>query len=164
MNACKEFALDDVFAIVAIPVSNISAGDLMSPVNILTPTIDRSAVTTEMLTDAVTLGLQPVLEGGVLIPIIRNSGKAKDDESDSVAGRLHSVTVKCEADDRDSETWDHLRLLERTPSHLLLTYRDGSRAFVSATQDTYLCTVERSGSNTSVSFKIQNLIGMQLLV
>ena len=164
MNSCKEFSRDDVITIVAIPVQKISSSDPQSPVNRFSPTIERSAITPEMLDEAITIGRQPSSPEGVFVPIVRDSGKAKDDEADNVAGRLHSVTVKCEADDRDSETWDFLRLLERTPSHLLLTFRDNGSAFVAATDDTYLCTVERSGNTTSVSFKIQNLTGIQLLV
>ena len=95
---------------------------------------------------------------------MRKSGKAKDDENDSVAGRLHTVTVTCEADDRDSDVWNHLLTLERTPSHLLLTFRDSTRAFVSATEDTYLCNVECDGSKTSITLRVQNLMGIQLLV
>ena len=117
-----------------------------------------------MLSGSITIGLHPATPGGTLIPIMRKSGKAKDDESDSVAGRLHTVTVTCEADDRDSDVWNDLLTLERTPSHLLLTFRDNTRAFVAATQDTYLCTTERDGSKTSVTLRIQNLMGIQPLV
>ena len=92
---------------------------------------------------------------------MRFTGKAKDDESDSVAGRMHTVTVTCEVDDREFEVWDHLLTLERTYRHLILTFRDNSRAFVSSTQDTYLCSVERDGAKTTVTFRIQNLMGIQ---
>ena len=164
MTNCKEFVLDDVMAITAIPLANISASSITSPVNQLSPTIPSSAIVPSMLSSSITIGLQPAVLGGTLIPIMRKSGKAKDDESDSVAGRLHAVTVTCEADDRDSDVWNHLLTLERTPSHLLLTFRDNTRAFVSATEDTYLCNVERDGSKTSITLMVQNLMGIQLLV
>lgn len=162
MIFCKEYVLDDLMAIIAIPVANISASDPTSPVNALTPIIAQAGFNPS-LSGAITIGLQPATVGGTLIPITRKSGKAKDDESDSVAGRLHTVNVTCEADDRETDAWTHLFTLERTPSHLLLTFRGGQRAFVSATADTYLCTVERDGSKTSVTFKLQNLMGIQLL-
>lgn len=164
MPNCKEFILDDVMAITAIPLANISASSITSPVNQLSPTLPSSTIVPSMLSGSITIGLQPAVLGGTLIPIMRKSGKAKDDESDSVAGRLHTVTVTCEADDRDSDMWNHLLALERTPSHLLLTFRDNTRAFVSATEDTYLCNVERDGSKTSITLRIQNLMGIQLLV
>ena len=164
MTNCKEFVLDDLMAITAIPVSDISAGDPDSPVNRLTPTIPGEYFNPTM-DNAIVIGRQPATTDGVLIPIKRMSGKAKDDVSDSVAGRLHTVSVSCEVDDRDAEVWNHLLTLERTPSHLLLTFRDGvTHAFVSATEDTYQCNVERDGAKTSVSFKIQCLMGMQLIV
>lgn len=164
MNNCKEFILDDLMAITAIPVENISASEVASPVNKLTPTIAKTEFVPS-LTEAIVIGLQPATTGGALIPIRKRTGKAKDDESDSVAGRLHTVSVSCEVDDRDSSVWNDLLTLERTPRHLLLTFRDGvTQAFVAATEDTYQCTVERDGAKTSVAFKIQNLMGIQLLV
>lgn len=160
MSSCKEIQLDDVLAVVAVPLENISAGDVSSPVNTLAPTV---AAFTPSYAGAIAIGLQAPA-GVTLIPIERGSGKAKDDSSDSVAGRLHTVTVQCEADDRESSVWSHLLSLERTPRHLILSFRGGARAFVAATKDTYQCTVERDGAKTSVMFKIQCLMGMQLIV
>lgn len=161
-STCKEFVLDDLMAITAIPIENIPATAIDSVANRLTPTIAGSGFAPS-LTRAITIGMQPAEAGGILIPIRRFTGKAKDDESDSVAGRLHTVTVTCEVDDREAEVWDHLLTLERTCRHLLLTFRDNSRAFVSSTQDTYLCNVERDGSKTTVTFRIQCLMGIQLI-
>ena len=170
MNNCSEYLLDDLMAITAIPVDDIPSGDISSPVNRLTPTIPEEAFS-PTLTNAIVIGLQPATTDGALVPIMRKSGKAKDDEGDSVSGRLHTVTVQCEADDRETETdetgqtvYDHLLTLERTPCHLLLQFRGGARAFVSATEDTYLCNVERDGAKTSVAFKIQCLMGIQIIV
>ena len=158
-NNCKEFELDDVMAITAIPVEDMNLGTLAWQ---LQPTISTDYFS-PTLTHAITIGLQPALTGGTLIPIIHRTGKAKDAESDNVAGRQHNVSVVCEIDERDSECWNPLLTLERTPSHLLLTFRDNTRAFVSATKDTYICEVERDGAKTSVSFKIQNLMGIQTI-
>lgn len=160
MNNCKEFYLDDLLAVTAIPVADYTPGAAAWQ---LKPTIpDESFSPT--LTNAIAIGLQPAVENGRLVPIVRNSGKAKDDESDSVAGRLHTVSVSCEADDREGAVWDHLLALERTPSHLLLTFRGGARAFVMATEDTYTCETGRDGAKTSVTFRIQDLMGIQLIV
>ena len=159
MNSCKEFALDDLMAVTAIPVEDYRLGTLSWQ---LTPTIPSSAFS-PTLAHAITIGQTPATAGGRLIPIVKYSGKAKDNEGDSVAGRLHTVSVSCEADDRDPQVWNHLLALERTPSHLLLTFRDGTRGFVSATRDTYTCEVERSGAKTNVSLKVYDLMGIQLL-
>ena len=80
-----------------------------------------------------------------------------------MAGRLHTVTVQCEVDDRDGTVWADLLKLERTPAHLLLTFRGGIRAFVQGSIDTYHCEVERDGAKTSVQFKVQSLMGIQLI-
>jgi hypothetical protein len=74
------------------------------------------------------------------------------------------VTVNCQIDDRDPSVWTKLLTLERTPSHLMLTFRDKIRAFVQANKDTYLCTVDRDGAKTSVQFRIECLMGIQMLV
>ena len=160
MNNCKEFALDDVLAVTAIPVDDFNLGTAAWQ---LSPTID-SRYFTPTLTRSITIGLQPAVEGGTLIPIMRATGKAKDDTQDSVSGRLHTVKVSCEVDDRDAAVWSDLLTLERTPCHLLLTFRDRTRAFVAATQDTYLCQVSRDGAKTAVSLRVQDTIGIQLIV
>jgi hypothetical protein len=77
---------------------------------------------------------------------------------------LHKITVKCQIDDREPSVWANLLTLERTPSHLLLTFRDKSRAFVQGSKDTYLCTVDRDGAKTSVQFRIECLMGIQMIV
>lgn len=146
-------------AIIAIPVDDYTPG--FAPWQ-LTPTIPIAEFL-PVLDNAIAIGQKPAVADGALIPIIKLTGKAKDDESDSVASRMHKVSVSCQADDRDSETWNHLLSLERTPSHLLLTFRDGTRGFVQATVDTYACTVEREGAKTSVAFSIENTMGIQLL-
>ncbi len=157
MLTCKEFYLDDVMAITAIPISNFVLGTSAWQ---LTPTIPEGSFSPS-LASCITIGIQPATADGILIPIRRTTGKAKDDESDSVAGRIHTVTVNCEVDSRDTSIWDNLLTLERTPSHLLLTLRDQSRAFVQASEDTYICNAERNGSQTTVAFKIQCLMGIQ---
>ena len=166
MICCKDYELDDLLAVTAIPVTDFSPGTAAWQ---LTPTIANDQFM-PILTNAIAIGLQPAATGGKLIPIKRVSGKAKDNESDSVAGRKHTVNVSCEADDRNltadsrGETvLDYLLRLERTPSHLLLTFRGGQRAFVAATADTYLCNVERDGAKTGVTFNIENLMGIQLI-
>lgn len=176
MPTCKEFYLDDLMAITAIPVTsyNPAAVPVASPSGVtswqLTPTITIEDFAPSW-NGAVTIGLKPDATGVPLIPIIRASGKAKDDEKDSVAGRLHTVSVSCQVDDRDlsSDTavltiLDRLLQLERTPSHLFLTFRDNSCAFVQASKDTYLCTVDRDGAKTTVQFRIECLMGIQMLI
>ena len=160
MNKCSEFVLDDLMAITAIPVTDYVLGTAAWQ---LKPTIANTSFSPTTLNNAIVVGLQPATTGGKLVPIIKMTGKAKDAESDSVAGRQHTVTVSCEVDDRDGSVWDYLLDLERIPSHLLLTFRMGTRAFVAATRDTYLCEVERDGAKTSVTFKVNNLMGIQLI-
>lgn len=160
MTQCSEFVLDDLTAITAIPVSDYDLGILPWQLRPTVPSADFRPT----LARATVIGQRPAVAGGALIPIMKMTGKAKDDESDSVAGRLHKVSVSCRADDRDPAVWDYLLALERTPSHLLLTFRDGTRGFASATADTYICTVERDGAKTSVAFHIQNMMGIQLIV
>ena len=155
--SCREFLLDDIMAVTAVPVGNIGTADPSSPANAMTPAI---AAFSPPMAGAIAIGAQ----AGADIPIMRGTGKAKDDEADSVAGRLHTVTATCEVDDRDGEVWADLLTLERSQRHLLLTFRGGARAFVSASVDTYTCTVERNGAKTSVQFRIRNLMGIQLLV
>ena len=162
MINCREFERDDVVAITAIPIENIPAADVESFVNQLTPVIIQSGDGPSM-DGSVTIGLQPAVSGGTVIPIIRDSGKVKDDESDGVSGRLHTTTVSCEVDDRNWQTWNHLLALERMNSHLLLTFRGGTRAFVAATEDTYFCHVQRDDAKTSVTFRIQSIMGLQLV-
>lgn len=167
MTNCKEYVLDDVMAITAIPVSDFSVGT--SSWQIKPVIADNSFSPT--LTNAITIGLQPAVAGGMLVPIKRTTGKAQDSDGDNVAGRLHTVKVTCKVDDRDMSTGDdgltvldYLLKLERTPSHLLFTFRNNTRAFVSATEHTYLCNVERDGAKTSVSLRIQNTMGVQMIV
>ena len=145
-------------AITAIPIDDFNLGTLSWQI---TPTIPSSSFSPTTLTHAIVIGQKPATEGGKLIHIKRLTGKAKDSEGDATAGRLHTVSVSCTADERDDSVWDNLLLLERTPCHLLLSFRDGRRAFVKATKDTYICEVERDGAKTSVQFKIQNLMGVQ---
>lgn len=169
MPSCKEYILDEVMAITAIPVLdyNVAALPSGSPSGIISwllkPVIPKGQLS-PTLTRSITIGQKPAIDGGTLIPIMRLTGKAKDEESDQTAGRLHKVTVNCQIDDRDPSVWTNLLTLERTPSHLLLTFRDQSRAFVQASKDTYLCTVDRDGAKTSVQFHIECLMGIQMIV
>ena len=159
MTRCSEYELDDLTAITAIPVTDYNPGTAAwqlkttIPASAFSPVLDRS----------VTIGLRPAAAGASLVPIVRTTGKASDDEGDSVAGRLHTVKASCQADDRDGLVWADLLHLERTPCHRLLTFRGGTRAFAQATSDAYICTVERSGAKTTVIFRLQNLMGIQLL-
>ncbi|MBP5425119.1 MAG: hypothetical protein J6Y33_03485 [Prevotella sp.] len=160
MTNCSEFVLDDLMAVTAIPVDDFIPGFSAWQTGKTIPSGQFSPT----LTSSVTIGRQPAVAGGTLIPIIPWTGKARDEESDGVAGRLHTVTVTCQADDRDHAVWERLLALERTPSHLLLTFRDGTQGFVQATVDTYLMTTERDGAKTTVTFRIQDIMGIQLIV
>ena len=178
---CKEYLLDDIMAITAIPVTDIPASDPASPANALTPTISSDTFH-PTLAHAVTIGRTPLdltPSGGAqnraawLVPIRRLSGKAKDEEGDSVAGRLHTVTVTCEVDERNGEIWAPVTALggtpcslhlERTPCHIVLQFRDATRAFAAATPDSYLCTLDRDGAKVNIQFRLQNWLGLQMLV
>lgn len=157
MRTCGEYDLDDLLAITAIPVADYDLGthDWQLKANI------PNASFSPPLKNAIVIGQQPAVVGGIVIPIMRDSGGAKDSEDDSVAGRKHSVTVDCEADERDPEVREHLLYLERTPCHLLLRFRNGTYGFASCTEDTYSCDVDRDGAKTTVKFKLDNLMGIQ---
>lgn len=155
MNPCSEYVLSGVAAITAIPVA-----DYTSTAYMLSPVIDGDGFD-PIMDNAIVIGT--VASAGRIVPIVHSTGKLKDTTSDNVAGRLHNVSVECEADDRDTATWPVIRQLERTPSHLILMLHDGSRVFVRATEDTYLCTVERGSGKAAISFKIQNLMGVQAI-
>ena len=158
MLSCKEFELDDLLAITAVPIEDYTYWSEM----VFMPVI-RSIDFSLPVTNAIVIGKQPATSSGDLIPIIRFTGKAKDSESDSVAGRKHAVEVNCNVDNRDSESWTLLRTLEQTPRHLLLNFRNNTQGFVAATEDTYLCNVEHDGAKTSVSFRIENISGIQFI-
>ncbi len=158
MINCKEFALDDLRAVTAIPLAKYTP----SGTAILSPTIANESFNPTI--DSYAIVIASTASVGSLIPIKTSTCKAKDTEADSVAGRLHTVSVDCEVDGRDSSIWPLLLQLEQTPSHLILTSRDGTRFFVQGSEDTYLCTVERDGDKTSVSFKVQCLVGLQMII
>jgi hypothetical protein len=163
MGSCKEFALDDLMAIAAVPVSKYTP----SGTTMLAPAITDED-TLEMLdgivdADAIVIG-KSSKNGSALIPIMRGTGKVKDSENLNTAGRLHTVSVECEVDDRESEAWTLLHRLERMAAHLILTSRDGSRFFVQGSDDTYLCTVNRDGEKTGISLKVQCMMGAQMII
>lgn len=159
MKTCSEILLNDLLTITAIPLGDVS---IDTAVWQITPTIPKDEFS-PTLDNAVDIGRRRTGENA-FATMIRNSGKVKDDTGDSVAGRLHTVSVKCKVDDRDGSARDTLLMLERTPHHLLLTFRGEQRAFVQATKDSYTCTVERDAAETSVAFKVYNLMGIQMLV
>lgn len=164
---CKEYR-DDLITITAVPIAKISS---ITSVMLETGPVVSYDFSQHFDADTIVIGMSKARgtnDGvttavGSLVPIKHGTGKMKDNEGDGVAGRLHTVGVNCEVDDRDGNVWDNLLQLERTPCHLLLMFRDNSRAFVRATKDSYVCQVERDGGKTSVSFTIQNLTGIQLL-
>ena len=160
MNYCKEFVLDDVKAVSVIPLEDYNTGAVSWQLSAL---IDADLFSPVLL-NAITIGIQPAEPGGILIPIRKGTGSVKDEEQDAVAGRLHTVKVSCEVDDRDFTIWESLLLLERTPGHLLMTLADGTQVFAAATGDTYQCTVQRDGAKTTVSLRVQCVMGLQPIV
>ena len=157
MISCKEFALDDLCAITVIPTGKYTPVGM----TVLSPTIAEEDFNPTIDGDTTVIGSSAPV--GSLIPIKSSTGKAKDTETDNVAGRVHTVTVNCEVDDRDSGVWNLLQRIEQTPSHLVLTSRGGTKFFVQGTEYTYLCNTERDGDKTSVNFKIQCLMGLQIV-
>ncbi len=159
MGYCEEFILKDLTAITAVPVGDVTMG----ATELLTPTLQASQLTISYA-HAIVIGRVAATTNGDLIPIISDSGKAKDDVNDYTAGRRHKVTASCDVDDRDTATWNILRRLERDYFCLVLTFRDGARGFAYADEDTYSCTVERDGKDTSVKIQIENLSGIQRII
>jgi len=167
MRTCREYELDDLLAVTAIPVDDFPLGLQAWQ---LKPVIPGEAFS-PVKTNAIVIGQQPATPGGMLVPIVRMSGKVKDEEDDAVAGRRHVVTVTCEADDRDlaadsggRTVPDYMLQLERTPSHLLLMFRGGTQAFVAATRDTYVCKVDRDGAKTGITLKVEDMMGIQRIL
>lgn len=158
MTDCTEFFLDDLKTIIAIPVDKYSPDVKF----MLSATINQEDY--EPVYDSDTIVIGGIANTGLLIPIIIGTGKIKDDTSDNVAGRLHTISVTCSVDDRNSEVWNTLIKLENTPSHLEIISKNGERFFVQADKDTYLCTTERDGSKRTVSLRIHNIAGCQRIV
>lgn len=156
--SCKEFILDDLTAIVAIPIEKYTPSGKTA----ISPTIAKASFSPTIDSTAITIGT--TAQAGSLIPIIRSTGKVKDAEAVATAGRLHTVNVDCEVDGRDADTWNTLRKLERQAKHLILTSKDGTKFFVYGSEDTCLFQVDRNGSKTSVSFRLQCLMGLQMIV
>ena len=159
MSNCNEFYLDNMMEVVAIPINDYNHWNASA----LQPTISKDDFE-PTLDNAIVIGMDPVNDKRYLIPIRPGSGKANDDEGDSVYGRKHTVVVSCEVDSRYDGILSLLRTLELTPCHLILTFRNNNRAFVAATQDTYHCKVSRDGSKTQVQFRIECISGIQLIV
>lgn len=149
--------MDDVIAVAAIPVTDYDGSAFIGA------SID-SSLFNPPLANAIVIGTSTPVTNGVLIPIKVGTGSVKDSENDGVAGRSHTVTVSCDVDDRDGEVWDDLLLLERSERHLLLTFRGGTQGFVNASRDSYLFHVDRDGSKTTATFKIHNILGVQIIV
>lgn len=150
-------------SITAIPLSGVNSASASVASMLLSPTINSEEFAIDT-TGSIVIGLMPVESGGDLIPIWQSSASAKDTETDGVAGRSHKVVVTCVVDDRDSDTWELLLRLQRTPSHLMLGLRDGTNLFVFATEDSYLCEVNREGSSTEMTLTVHNLMGVQRMV
>ena len=151
--SCKEFALDNLVSILAVPVSK--------PLDAV-PTGIESLAGLNADADAVTIGSYALAD--TLVRLVPDTGKATDTAADNTAGRLHTVTVKCEADCRDDRAVELLRKLERTPSHIVVTSNNGERFGVYATQHTYLCEVEQDAEKTNVTIRIQCMRGLQRIV
>ena len=107
MSSCKELPLDDMAAITAIPIENYS-DDTYS--YILSPTIVPADFNPIIDENTIVIGGVRTSDGA-LISIVHSTGSVKDSESNSVAGRLHTVSVECEVDDRDADTWALLQTL-----------------------------------------------------
>jgi hypothetical protein len=45
-----------------------------------------------------------------------------------------------------------------------MTLADGTQVFAAATEDTYQCTVQRDGAKTTVSLRVQCVMGLQPIV
>ena len=154
---CQEFYLGEIISITAVPVSDLT----LSTAAIFAPRI-LSGQWQVNYANAITIGTLK-RSSETLVPIIRRSGKAKDEERDEVSGRSHSVDVSCEADDRAPSSWSALRRLERGPFHLVLGFKSGGTGVVTSDRDSYSCYISRDGSETTVSFKLHNLSGIQIV-
>ena len=103
------------------------------------------------------------IEDGYVIHIIKDSIKVDDKEDDQIAGRCHNVTIKAELDERSEDVWMLVRRLEANPYCFMLLFKSGTQLFVSATEDAYLCTIDRDEDKSQLVFKVQNLAGVQVV-
>ena len=90
MRYCQEFSESKIASVIAVPVGDCT----MDAASQLSPTVFTSAYAAS-LTHAVSIGRVPAMQGGDVIPHIADTMKLSDSESDSVAGRLHTVKFKC---------------------------------------------------------------------
>ena len=155
---CKEYTYSHIASVTAVP----SAECALSPAAIFSPVIEDEQLTIASLDNTIVIGRSA--DGDAVIPFVRDSVKVSDAESDAVAGRSHTVELSCEVDARNVTVITHIARLERGPYCLLLQLGDGSRAFVAADRDSYLCTSGKStDNNVSISIKIHNRQGIQLV-
>lgn len=161
MPSCNEFSFDNLSEIIALPLDAYTPGEEM-----LLPVIPERFFNPAIGERTIVIGHTTNIEGataGALVYLISGTGEVKDSESLQVAGRLHTVSVGCKVDDRDPDVLTFLQRLEDVPHHLILTSRNGERAFVYATEFTYMCTTERDKGSTSLQFVINNMKGMQAI-
>lgn len=159
MNCLQEYNIHDIQCVSAIPAGSLT----LAAAAILLPVIQSSQMTiTE--NGIISIGV-PLVSFVFEGTILHNTGEfdCKDSESDAISGRSHTVSVSCSVDVRSSSSRAHLRALEDGPYCLLLHFRGGNMGLIMSDVDSYDCSVEYSKSTPTVSFKIHNLAGVQLV-
>lgn len=145
----------EVLAVDAIPVSSlvIPASSLLAdPISLSAISFDaRSVIRIAHEEDA----------ANTVVMIAGMRGSIKDDESDSVAGRIHTVTLTADVNESSASTRSSLRRLESRAHALLLYFRDGRMGLVQCDRDSYLTTVARGETHSSIQMRIQDLLGIQ---
>lgn len=159
MKNCTETRLKGIAAIIAVPVGDLSLTS-SAKVSPIVKTGDDTQFTFHK-GNAIGIG-----RGSAISTLIRklpstDYSNAKDRESDNVAGRAHTVTVQSEINDDNPNTLEYLLILERMAHSLILFLTNGRCYIVTATEDSYQCTVNKDTKSTSVEFHIHNLMGCQ---
>ena len=152
---CTEIPLNELLAIDAVPVADMT----VQAQYVLADTLPESGVT---VVKQNLIRIAAGAAGAKMIPLNPSErGKLKDDERDALPGRSHTITVDADINDLAATTRAAMRILERHPHSLLLSFRDGREAIVVTNPDSYVCTTTRDGSRTTINIRIQNVVGVQ---
>lgn len=154
---CTEIPLYDVQSIDAVPVADVwisAAAYLATELRNSDFVIDPTRLVRIAAQDA----------GAGIVPLLLTTrGGIRDEESDGVAGRVHTVTLTADVNEKAASSRAALRRLELRPHTLLIRFIDGRSALVVATKDSYLVTTSRDGSKAAITLRIHTAEGLRYI-